>query len=442
LEISGRTSAMKRLSKVMAAIVFLLVGRLDLAQTIAITPNSVLSDGVVAITVAGLKPGERVTIRSELVDGDNKIWSANADFIADDKGTVDLSRQMSENGSYRGVSAMGLIWSMRPSQKDTHIYRAPKDLQSQAIKFSLIEDQKEVSSASLEELFLADQVKQIRLDGALHGIFFVPDGTTKHAAVLVVGGSEGGTPVSKAAWLASDGYPALALAYFRSQGLPQKLEAIPLEYFGQALSWLSQRPEVDKDRLAVMGTSRGGELALEVGSLYPIVHAVIAYVPANVRYPACCGSVAGAAWTLKGMPLAYARPGRNRTVSSIQPMAVIPVEQTHGPILLISGRDDGIWPSSDMTNDVSRRLRQNHFAFEVERLDYPHAGHRAGLPQIIPTWSSNVTRPVSGATEDYGGTPEGNAASSLDAVPKVLEFLNKALASSKAGPAAAVSETR
>ena len=88
-----------------------------------------------------------------------------------------------------------------------------------------------------------------------------------------------------------------------------------------------------------------------------------------------------------------------------------------------------VLPSSDMTNEVARRLHQNHFAFEVERLDYPHAGHRAGQPQIIPTWSSNVTHPVSGSIENFGGTPEGNAASSLDASPKVLEFLQRSLRS-------------
>ena len=31
-----------------------------------------------------------------------------------------------------------------------------------------------------------------------------------------------------------------------------------------------------------------------------------------------------------------------------------------------------------------------------------------------------------GESENYGGTPEGNALSSLDAIPKVLEFLQQA----------------
>jgi dienelactone hydrolase len=87
--------------------------------------------------------------------------------------------------------------------------------------------------------------------------------------VLVVGGSEGGLLPGKAAWLASRGYAALALAYFRYDDLPPLLEGIPLEYFGSALGWMMQRPEILADRIAVVGTSRGGELALQLGSMFP-----------------------------------------------------------------------------------------------------------------------------------------------------------------------------
>jgi dienelactone hydrolase len=97
-------------------------------------------------------------------------------------------------------------------------------------------------------------------------------------------------PVRKAAWLASRGYAALALAYFRYDGLPPRLEGIPLEYFGSALAWMTQRPEISSDHIAVVGTSRGGEPALQLGSMFPEIKAVVAYVPSNVRLPACCGN--------------------------------------------------------------------------------------------------------------------------------------------------------
>ena len=107
--------------------------------------------------------------------------------------------------------------------------------------------------------------------------------------------------------------------------------------------------------------------------------------------------------------------------------AEIAVERTNGPILMIGGQSDGVWPSAQMVDAVAARLRRSHFAHEVVVLKYDHAGHRAGLAEIIPTWSSGVVHPISGQVTDFGGNPEGNAKSSLDAIPKVLEFLQKNL---------------
>jgi hypothetical protein len=45
---------------------------------------------------------------------------------------------------------------------------------------------------------------------------------------------------------------------------------------------------------------------LQLGSMYPQIRAVVAYVPANVRYAACCGNTrVPYAWTWKGQPLSF-----------------------------------------------------------------------------------------------------------------------------------------
>jgi BAAT / Acyl-CoA thioester hydrolase C terminal len=106
---------------------------------------------------------------------------------------------------------------------------------------------------------------------------------------------------------------------------------------------------------------------------------------------------------------------------------VIAVERTHGPILLIAGDDDGVWDSSGMTDAVVRRLKQTHFSFSYERLRYAHAGHRAGRPEIVPTQHGSVRNPTSQREENLGGNAQGDAESSLDAIPKVLEFLRQSL---------------
>jgi dienelactone hydrolase len=306
----------------------------------------------------------------------------------------------------------------------------PRDQAAQIIEFRLITGGKQVASAQLERRAVAEGVRQIKIKGQLHGVLFLPAGNEPHPGVLVVGGSEGGLQTQQTAWLASHGFAALALAYFRYEDLPTELAGIPLEYFGEALAWMRKRPEIIPDRIAVMGTSRGGELALQLGSMYPQTAAVVAYVPANVRYAACCGGTpVPYAWTLHGRPLAYYAARSRSFPNAAETMeAAIPVEHTHGPVLLISGEDDGVWASSRMAKAVVDRLKDSHFPYPVEHLDYPPAGHRAGRPEIVPMWHGTLRHPVSGKEMDPGGTPKGDAESTLDAIPKVLDFLRSSLA--------------
>lgn len=387
-------------------------------QTLDITPRRVLMDEVAVIKASGLEPGERVTIGGRLMDGVDHAWASKAEFVGDEHGAVDVSKQAPAAGSYKGISAMGLIWSMVPESKDAKVYQAPKQLGEQTIRFELERKSGKVATAELEQISVADGVRRIELKGALHGVLFEPAASGPHPGVLVLGGSEGGAPLRNAAWLASHGYAALALAYFRYQDLPEKLEAIPLEYFGRAVAWMMQRPEIATEHIGVMGASRGGELALQLASIYSQIKAVVAYVPPSVRYPACCGDTrAPYAWTLAGRPLPFAN-SRFRSDMDERRDTAIEVEKTHGPILVISGEEDGVWSSSSMANVPISRLRLNHFAYHYEHLRYPHAGHRAGHPAITPEWHGGV---------HWGGTPQGNAESSLDATPKVLEFLRQSL---------------
>jgi dienelactone hydrolase len=302
------------------------------AQTLEIIPNRVLVDEPAVIRARGLQANERISIRAELVDGADDPWSSQAEFIADAQGAVDTSQQAPVKGSYNEVSAMGLIWSMKPAARNVPSYRPPRDLGSQIIKFQLMRNGQQVTSAQLEQLWVAEGVQQIKLEGQLHGVLFLPKTKERRPGVLVVGGSEGGMPLGKAAWLASRGYAALALAYFRYDDLPPLLEGIPLEYFGSALAWMMQRPEILADRIAVVGTSRGGELALELGSVIPQIKAVVAYVPANVRRAACCGNTrVPYAWTWQGQPLAYESGRGARRNLEVAMRAVITVEYTINP---------------------------------------------------------------------------------------------------------------
>ena len=402
------------------------------AQTLEVTPQRVLMDESPVIRATGLHPNERVTISARLVDGADVPWFSEAEFVADAQGTVDVSQQAPVKGSYKEVSATGLIWSMMPGQNDVAAYRSPKDLGPQVVHFELQRNGQPAAKADLEQLKIADGVRQVEVKGQLHGVLFLPSTSGRHPGVLVLGGSEGGVPRQRAAWLASHGFAALALAYFNYEDLPPRLEAIPLEYFGRAIGWLMQRPEVAPGQIAVVGGSRGGELALQLASMYSQIKAVVAYVPANVRYPACCGgNTVPWAWTYTGKPLAYS-PASPNVRPDVQMRASIEVEHTHGPIFLISGEDDGVWHSSLMVSAILLRLKMEHFQYRVEHVNYPHAGHTAGNPEIRPTWHGMSLNRYERLV-NVGGTSQGNALSGIDAAPKVIEFLRQSLQSADAG---------
>jgi len=399
------------------------------AQSIEAVPDRILADESAAIRASGLQPNELVTLRAEMSDGAGEHWTSYAEFLADARGAVAASKQAPVTGTYKGVSAMGLVWSMAPLSKNVARYRRPADLGVQVIDLKLVRGGAQLAAIRLEQVSIREDVQRIPVrEGSLRGEIFLPGGG-RHPGVLVLGGSEGGAPIRQAAWLASRGFAALALGYFHYQDLPDKLEAIPLEYFQSALAWMASRPEILGGRLAVMGASRGGELALQLGSMFPRIGAVAAFVPANVRYPACCGdNRVPYAWTWEGRALPYLDRRFSRAPMAVTD-AAIAVENTRGPILLISGQDDGVWFSSMMADALVGRLKLAHFAYPVESLKYNNAGHTAGRPEIAPTWLGRVVHPISGREMNPGGTRAGNAESSLDAIPKVLEFLRRSLES-------------
>lgn len=391
------------------------------AQSLEVVPARAMVDEAVAIRAAGLTPNERVTIQAELTDGGGQMWASHADFKADTQGNIDTSKQAPVAGSYMKISAIGLIWSMMPQKKGVSGYMSPPNFGPQTVDFHLLRQGKVAAVARLEQRALADGVERTPVyEDGLRGTWFVPAGAGRHAAVLVLGGSNGGVPLRPAAWLASHGYFALALAYFHFEDLPKELENIPLEYFQKALQWMVDRPEIGDAKIAVLGTSRGGELALQLGSMFPRINAVVAYVPANTRGPSCCGQVATPAWTWQGRTLSDTRGPADG--------GVIEVESTRGPILMISGQADLVWDSSDMADAVVSRLKNRHFAYSAENLKYSNAGHLAGRQEFVPTWHGLIRHPISGREYYLGGSAEGDAKSSIDSIPKVLDFLRQNLA--------------
>jgi hypothetical protein len=105
----------------------------------------------------------------------------------------------------------------------------------------------------------------------------------------------------------------------------------------------------------------------------------------------------------------------------------IRVEQTRGAILLMSGEDDQLWPSTRFAEIAVERLTAAHFPHPFEHRQYANAGHFACLPPNLPAATATARHPLVPMRFAFGGTPRGNAAASSDLWPHVVDFLRRHL---------------
>lgn len=402
----------------------------DAAARFELSSDDYLVDEVVPIVVSGLAPGARVTMR--LHGGANDLASA-AQFVADANGRVDVTHTAPASGSYAGVDAMGLFWS---ASRGASVEDAADDEPGSPQRWTLAAEVEGavVARAAIRRRAVGADVKVTRVNAdGLVGVFYEPPGAERHPAVMVLGGSGGGIPPASgvAGGLASRGYAAFALAYFGAGTLPRALENIPLEYFGTALHWLAEQPSVDPHRIGVVGASRGAEAALLIGSLYPEVRAVVAYMPSDVIWPGCCNRPPPPAWTLRGRPLAPApmpvgmgMRGMGGRMSFGAQRPEIPVDRINGAVLLFSGKDDGVWPSAAMAERVNARLDRAHFKYPHESIVYEHTGHAIARPYASTMALNQRRHPLTGQVMHVGGTPEGTAKAQEDSWRRVLAFVD------------------
>jgi dienelactone hydrolase len=401
------------------------------ALTLDVLPVRSLFDAPIKVTVGGATPGQRVVLRVRSRDAKGVVWTSSSTYIADRAGQVVVERSAPVSGSYSGVEAMGPFEAMTPagSHPQGSFYRWGSG-SSESFSVSAAVGRRVVGPRTVERSATVKgetmSVESLSAEGFV-GEFFQPPARAgaKHAAVLIFGGSEGGLGPSwtlAASLLAAHGYPTLALAYFKEPGLPQTLANIPLEYFTRALAWLAAQPNVNPERIFVSGASRGSEAALLLGSDFPnLVYGVIANVPSNVVY-GCFGCyTSGAAWTLDGKPIPFARllGGTNPTNA---PRAVIEVEKIRGPLFLDCGGGDRLWPSCPQAHAVAAGLQNFRRRNPLTLLDYPDAGH--GVGALVPyepfTAGTNVALMAIG-----GDTATANWRADADLWPHLLAFLQR-----------------
>ena len=262
-------------------------------------------------------------------------------------------------------------------------------------------------------------------------------------ALICFSGSDGGIELARqlAGVFQNSGLTTLALAYVKAEGLPDSFAKVPIDYIEAAAKRLH---DMGYEKVGLWGISKGAELALVAGSLLPgLVNAVIAVAPMNTVCQAFGKGkgivfLPGSSWSFHGEELPYSAYGMEKfplgdilrksirikdvtmydlylpLVQSPNPDAVIRVENTTGPILLISSKLDNMWPSELAAEKLMQRLKEHAFPYAYQHLSYDYGSHLF-VPLDLP--SAKLFK------GDRGKNKENGRKARMDSLTKTLEFV-------------------
>lgn len=197
-----------------------------------------------------------------------------------------------------------------------------------------------------------------------------------------------------------------------------------------------------------MGASRNAELALVVAStLNQRVSGAIAYCPSSVSWSNTVlpynSDEVKPSWTYRGQAIPFVpmpklqapASGKLETLSywrsadsAVVAQAAIPVEQINGPILLLSGSDDQVWPSAEMAQRLTQRaLDSPEYIHTIKNRTWDDAGHMISGDPNGPSNVRQGTMVIDGESYpyDFGGTEFGDSIAKQDAAWEVMKFLER-----------------
>lgn len=400
-------------------------------------PTSLI-DEPLFISISGLEPFASAQLRIEALDAHQRRWSSHFDLNADGEGYISFE------------DPMQLFCALHVETDQVFEYRIPKE--GMRIELNLLVGGQSFAKAHCHRLAVAPGVQRIpvRANGIV-GTLFLPPSDEKLPCVITLTGSNGGLSENRAQLLASHGFAAFALGYFAVEGLPAVLENIPLEYFERAFEWLRHHPKIDAKRIGLYGVSRGAELSLILGTVFPdSIQALVATVPSSV-ISGGMGVQQKPAWIYRGEPVGpdlgldphlVLKEYKGRTASNlvetsafflkaiedekIREASSIPVEKLKCPLLLISAGDDKMWPSGVFAKHIEERLARKKSPISCTHLHYEGAGHKIGLP-YLPVSGAAYYHPAVQLWFSMGGTPEADEFASRDSWKKLLAFFKEKL---------------
>lgn len=219
--------------------------------------------------------------------------------------------------------------------------------------------------------------------------------------IVGLGGSEGGNAWTSNYWketrdqFIEKGYAFLAVGYFGAKGTPKTLDRIAIEDVYHAIKIATKNKNINKKKIAVIGGSRGGDLALLLGSYYKDINCVVSIVGSNAVFPGHTDHFTTSCWIYENKELQFVPVNeeavpflmKNDLRGTFEAMlkdtiavakAAIKVENIQGAVFFLSATKDEICPSTPMAEAMMTRLENDNFKYPYEHTSI-EGGHAEPL---------------------------------------------------------------
>jgi dienelactone hydrolase len=390
--------------------------------------NAVILGDNIDIKIAGLTPNESYLVHLQQLK-DNQLLYSYAEFKSDEKGLISLDHDEALSGAYIGQDSLGLFsyLDIQDSAKFLKDIPCEECFFIQVSQHERVLAEKQVDRINHSEDALSYIINKGDLKVDVHQV------ESSEVLILVLGGSEGNNLFSNglAKVLAAKGYSAAAISYFGGENQVKTLLKIPMEIIDRSRTYIES--EIGKhEKVYILGVSRGAELALLYASHREDINGVFAIAPSSYVHQSFTFNKLSA-WTMDGVPVPFvpyglALPERDEqgktsflnaymeAISTADSTMEIPVENIKGNIVLFSGKDDQVWPSTLMADKIEARLEAKEFPYKCYNYQYEEAGHNITPPAYL-------TEVLYEFPYAMGGTIKGDVEAKADVWQKVLSFL-------------------
>jgi poly(3-hydroxybutyrate) depolymerase len=362
--------------------------------------NEIIDGEPIPFSISEVPAATDVIVDAQRVDAAGTTFTSSATYRSSASGRIDPATIAATGGSYTGVDAAGLFWSML---RTDGISQAPG-----TITLTVRISDRILTSRSARLIDPASTVEVEEIADFAGARLYRRRGDDRVPVVILLGGSEGGSSYGRelGPQMALRGYAAIALPYYNPDwtneglpGLPTAFVDIPVDRLGAVHRWIQSRDDLDASRIGISGVSKGGEFAMIAATRFSWLRAVIGIVPSDVVWEgwgtrAADGTSSSFAWNGRALPFtpysgmsetiaALSRGERRsliiphldgRTKSPERAVAArIPVERFRGAMFIAGGDKDRTWPSGEMVRAIAERRAAR--GRQTVALSFRGAGH-------------------------------------------------------------------